>query len=60
MKFLSLIGATLIVSVLSGCHPVKAHVPHGHTLCQKDEDCNEDAGEYCGFIGVDTYPVCRK
>ena len=54
MKYLSFLILGLFVVA---CHPVYS-VPPGHKVCHRNSECH--AGEYCGFIGVDTYPVCRK
>lgn len=32
-------------------------VPEGYRPCRFDGDCHH--GERCGFVGVDTYPVCK-
>ena len=59
MKFLGLI--TIMVIALS-CHPTPATytVPTGYKPCTSDLDCNRGGHEYCGFVGVDTYAVCRQ
>lgn len=62
MKYLSLLIATLTVVVLTACHPVY-RVPVGYTPCRTDYDCrgpSHQRGEFCGFVGVDTYAVCRR
>ena len=46
---------------LIGCSGISntAYVtPKGYQLCGGDTDCEED--EYCGFVGVNTRPVCLK
>lgn len=35
-------------------------VPTGYQTCRANYDCNIDTNEYCGFVAVDTYPVCRR
>jgi hypothetical protein len=32
-------------------------VPAGYHPCRSDNDCH--VGEYCGFVAVDTYAVCK-
>jgi len=54
--------------VLSGCVSIAPQnadgiipgytVPAGYKPCRHNFDCGR--GEYCGFVGVDTYPVCRR
>lgn len=62
MKYLaSLIFATFMGVMAAGCHPNPAnyHVPAGYRTCTSDLECDMKRGEYCGFVGVDTYAVCR-
>jgi hypothetical protein len=64
MKYFSLLFATLAVMVVAGCHPNPANYTHpvGYTPCQTNYDCKGPGHyhEFCGFVGVDTYPVCRQ
>ena len=61
MKLRPLIFATL-VAIVVGCHPNPAnyHIPAGYHTCRSDNDCRRSVGEFCGFVGVDTYAVCRQ
>lgn len=56
MRFLAFVVAML---ALSACHPNPANYTHptGYQTCHSDLDCPH--GTVCGFVGVDTYPVCR-
>ncbi len=59
MKYLvSLILATLVGVVCMGCQPNPANysVPAGYERCNPNGYCHRG---HCGFVGVDTYPVCR-
>jgi hypothetical protein len=59
MKYLSLLLVTLFaVLCVPACHPVYTH-PAGYQSCHNNYDCHGH-GEFCGFVGVDTYPVCRR
>jgi hypothetical protein len=64
MKYLSLLLATVAITLVSACHPNPAnyHTPVGYVRCHTDYDCKGPGHyrEYCGFVGVDTYPVCRQ
>jgi hypothetical protein len=64
MKSMKLLFITAVL--LSACMPTapltstKYHVPQGYTqndICHSNWDCHH--GTYCGFVGVDTFPVCR-
>ena len=41
-----------------GCVATKYYVPEGYKACRNDWDC--DPREYCGFVKVDSYAVCRR
>jgi len=58
MKTITLLFTIMIA--VAGCHPNPANYSHpvGYVSCHSDNDCKE--GEFCSFVGVDTYPVCRK
>jgi hypothetical protein len=34
------------------------YIPAGHKVCRSARDCRFP--EYCGFIGVNTVPVCKQ
>ena len=62
MKYLSslLLGLTLVATLGGCCHHHTVYtVPAGYHTCRYDRDCKVKNGEYCGFQGVDTYPVCK-
>jgi hypothetical protein len=56
MKYIT---ALFIAVGLLACHPNPANYTHpaGYKPCQTYMDCPH--GMYCGFVGVDTYPVCK-
>ena len=56
MKIVSLL---FISCLLAACASHPATVPQGYKVCHTDRECNHRAGEYCGFQGVDTVPVCK-
>ncbi len=63
MKALGLfIALVTMVVLVPACHPNPANytVPAGYKTCHTSWDCNHAAGEFCGFMGVDTYAVCRQ
>lgn len=37
--------------------PTTYTIPKGYRTCFNDGDCGQ--GQYCGFVGVDTYAVCK-
>lgn len=50
----------MMMFVLVGCYDTNTtayKVPQGYNTCRYDYDCAD--GEYCTFIQVDTYAVCR-
>ena len=50
--------ATVLVALFAlACHFATPTVPAGYKACVSDNDCHE--GEYCGFVAVDTYAVCK-
>jgi hypothetical protein len=60
MKYLIVIG--LLWSLVdcnwrSASSPSQMALISGLRRCQSDVDCNDD--DHCGFVAVDTYPVCR-
>jgi hypothetical protein len=57
MKFVSLLFISCLLAACCASHP--ATVPQGYMVCHSDHECNLKAGEYCGFVAVDTVPVCR-
>jgi len=57
MKIYWLLAILLLASC--GTSPTY-HVPAGYKTCQTDYDCLRGYGEFCGFVGVNTYAVCRK
>lgn len=63
MKYLglSVIFAGMVM-LIAACHPNPAnyHVPQGYRTCTSDMDCDRASHEFCGFVGVDTYAVCRQ
>ena len=67
MKNLYLLVASLILMACGSAVPMRGAVvvngysygiPAGHQRCQTNYDCH--APQYCGFIGVNTVPVCRQ
>lgn len=52
----------LVVCTIIACHSSSTiyKVPEGYKPCKSDNDCNIDQGEYCGFVRVDTYAVCKQ
>lgn len=52
MKKIFVITSILLVSA---CTVMKA--PTNAVRCHNDGECK--SGEYCGFCGVDTAPICR-
>lgn len=55
MKYL---GFVLVLgSILVGCAAHHYYVPEGYKTCRYSGDCPR--GYHCGFVGVDTYPVCK-
>lgn len=58
MKYLFCLLTIVFLGI--ACHPNPANytVPSGYRTCKSDLDCHP--GEYCGFVGVDTYAVCRQ
>ena len=54
--------ALIAVALTAGCaYPAASlPIPQGYKACHTDYDCNEDRGEFCGFIKMDTPPVCRQ
>ena len=46
----------ILLLLVCSCHNQIRPVPPGQKPCTSDVDC----GDYyfCGFTGVDTYPVC--
>jgi hypothetical protein len=57
MKYLSAVLLAMLVGVACAPNPANYHVPQGYKTCSGPMDC--PAGTRCGFIGVDTYPVCH-
>lgn len=56
MKYLSF----LILMVTACCpNPANYHVPKGYKTCNSNWDCDHSKGEYCGFVELDSYAVCR-
>jgi hypothetical protein len=57
-----LLAALVSVGAVS-CHPNPANYTHpvGYIPCQTSFDCPWHPGVrvYCGFVGVDTYAVCK-
>lgn len=61
MKLIGLIsGLMLAISLTAACQPITYRVPQGYRTCRNDYDCDKRDGEFCGFVGVDTYAVCRR
>jgi hypothetical protein len=63
MKIMSLLMVlSFLTLVACQINSANYHVPAGYVRCQKNEDCRGPGhfGEFCGFVGVDTYPVCRR
>jgi hypothetical protein len=59
MKYLSLLFIVLVATACYVPNPRNYHVPAGYKTCHTNYECNTKDGEFCGFMGVDTYPVCR-
>ena len=59
MKYVIALLALALATASCLCHPdpSKYTVPAGYQRCNSDPEC--PSGYYCGFVGVDTYPVCR-
>ena len=49
------------VLLIAACHINYANYKHpaGYKPCNSSWDCDHARGEFCGFIDVDTYAVCR-
>lgn len=60
MKYFSLL--MFVILMISACtvNSAKYSLPEGYKPCTSDNDCNKRTNEYCGFVGVDTYAVCRQ
>jgi hypothetical protein len=58
MKYILILS---ILTLMSACHPNPANytVPDGYKPCSTNYECDIENGEYCGFVHVDTYAVCR-
>jgi hypothetical protein len=56
-KYLALLIFTLAIISCSST-PTVYRVPEGYQTCRSNMDCQR--GTYCGFVGVDTYAVCRR
>jgi hypothetical protein len=53
--------ALLVLALtLLSCSSTPTHytVPQGYQTCRSNLDCAK--GTYCGFVGVDTYAVCKQ
>ncbi len=53
--------ALLVLALtLISCSSTPTHytVPQGYQTCRSNLDCPR--GTYCGFVGVDTYAVCKQ
>lgn len=55
---MKLIGLFLVAVLAVACRPVNYTHPVGYKPCQTNYDCPKPS--YCGFVGVDTYPVCKQ
>jgi hypothetical protein len=53
MKYMLLVA--LVISMF-GCSVMQ--YPQNAQKCHNDGECRN--GEYCGFVAVDTAPVCRE
>ena len=47
----------LLLVLFVACNWQTPHVPAGYRTCGNDTQCDDD--EYCGFVEVDTYAVCK-
>lgn len=47
----------IVVIAICGC-PQPPHKPAGYKTCSADWECPKP--QFCGFVGVDTYAVCRN
>jgi hypothetical protein len=57
MKYLALL--VIALSLIScAVNTSNYKVPENSRPCRYSHDCGR--GEYCGFKGVDTYPVCKQ
>jgi hypothetical protein len=54
MKYLTII----LFALIAACAPANPTVPANSTRCSSDNDCPR--GYYCGFVAVDTVPVCKE
>lgn len=58
--------ALLVLALtLISCSSTPTHytVPAGYQTCRTDWDCKGPGHaprEFCGFVGIDTYAVCRQ
>jgi hypothetical protein len=55
MKIMMMLCVSM--GVLMSCS-MHATVPVGYQTCRSDMDCQD--GEYCGFVSIDTYAVCKS
>jgi hypothetical protein len=56
-KYLALL--VLALTLVSCCpNAANYHVPKGYKTCNSNWDCSR--GEYCGFVEIDSYAVCRR
>jgi hypothetical protein len=58
-KYLALLVLALtLISISCASKTTVYRVPAGYQTCQTNFDCPR--GTYCGFVGVDTYAVCKQ
>lgn len=57
MKYLGALLLVMLVGVACAPNPANYRVPQGYQRCSSDIDCPH--GTHCGFVDVDTYPVCK-
>jgi hypothetical protein len=50
----------IAIAFMIGCASTVSNptVPSGYKACHSDMDC--PPGQFCGFMHVDTYAVCRN